>query len=297
MREISKLKGALYGAAVGDALGAPLEFMAPEQIVLQYGTVKDMVGGGWLHTAPGEGTDETALMLACAYGIIKNPTDPYAEIGKNYINWAISRPRDISDTTLRSIDRTMAKAHGKYLVPKARWQESAQQVDVFSNRGSIDNGAIVNMVYPALYYSREDEAVPIALDIANMTHANTQSNNACRLYTQLLFRIFNRGIDKKEMDELIDSTMYYRYKKEYVLPTACAHDSIVSMLHAFMETENFEEALIRAVNYGGDSDTIGAMTGGLAGCFYGFEAIPQRWLDALPSEIKQMLDEICAAIK
>ena len=153
MEKINKIKGALYGAIIGDALGAPLEFMPQEQIKAQFGKVTEMIGGGWLQVQPGEGTDETALLLATAYGIMKNPENPFAEIGKNFIKWAISRPKDISDTTLRSIDKTMSKGHGKHLIPKARWQESAGQVDLFSNRGSVDNGAILNTLYPALYYT------------------------------------------------------------------------------------------------------------------------------------------------
>ena len=96
MEKINKIKGALYGAIIGDALGAPLEFMPQEQIKAQFGKVTEMIGGGWLQVQPGEGTDETALLLATAYGIMKNPENPFAEIGKNFIKWAISRPKDIS---------------------------------------------------------------------------------------------------------------------------------------------------------------------------------------------------------
>ena len=296
MNKLDKIKGALYGAAVGDALGAPLEFMSEDQIKSKFGRVTEMLGGGWLQTMPGEGTDETALLLATAYGIMKNPENPYAEIGKNFIKWAISRPKDISDTTLRSVDKTMSKGHGKHLIPKARWHESAGQVDLFSNRGSVDNGAILNTLYPALYYNDEFTAVTNALDITNMTHVNTQSDNACRIYAQIIFHILNKNINKDDMDKMIDNTMYYDYKNEEVQPTASAYDSIIAMLHAFMPTETFEEAVLTAINYGGDSDTIGAITGGLAGCYYGYEAIPERFIEKLPQDVKQMLDTVIAAI-
>ena len=296
MNKLDKIKGALYGAAIGDALGAPLEFMSEDQIKSKFGRVTEMLGGGWLQTMPGEGTDETALLLATAYGIMKNPENPYAEIGKNFIKWAISRPKDISDTTLRSVDKTMSKGHGKHLIPKARWHESAGQVDLFSNRGSVDNGAILNTLYPALYYNDEFTAVTNALDITNMTYVNTQSDNACRIYAQIIFHILNKNINKDDMDKMIDNTMYYDYKNEEVQPTASAYDSIIAMLHAFMPTETFEEAVLTAINYGGDSDTIGAITGGLAGCYYGYEAIPERFIEKLPQDIKQMLDTVIAAI-
>ncbi len=270
--------------------------MSEEQIKTQFGKVTDMIGGGWLQVAPGEGTDETALLLAVAYGIIKDDKNPFTQIGKNFINWAISRPRDIGDTILRSIDKTMSKGHGKYLIPKARWHESAAQVDVFSNRGSVDNGAILNTLYPALYYKTEIEAVEKALDISNMTHVNTQSDNACRVYVQLVFRILHQDINNSDIDNLLDNTMYYNYKKEEVQPTASAYDSIVSLLHAFMSTDNFEDAVLKAVNYGGDSDTIGAITGGLAGVRYGYSAIPERFKEALPNDVKHMLDVAAEAV-
>ena len=297
MEKISRIKGALYGAVIGDALGAPVEFMSQRQIKATLGEVRDMIGGGWLKLAPGEGTDETALLLSTACGIIADSNNPCPQVGKHFINWAISSPKDINETTLRSIDRTMAKSHGNFAVPKARWHESAAQTDVYSNRGSIDNGAILNTLYPALYYKEEYDAIEKALDISNMTHVNTQSDNACRLYVQFIFRILHENIDKIAMEDIIANSMYHSYAQETVQPTISAFDSIVAMLHAFMETDNFEDALVKAVNYGGDSDTIGAITGGLAGCYYGYEAIPQRFIEALPKDIHKMLEIISKAIK
>lgn len=63
---------------------------------------------------------------------------------------------------------------------------------------------------------------------------------------------------------------------------------------AFVEEAGFENVLVHAVNLGGDADTIGAiaggLAGGLAGACYGYDAIPQRWIDALPQDIKARLD-------
>lgn len=295
MEKLNRIKGALYGAVIGDALGAPVEFMSQRQIKSTVGVVKDMLGGGWLKLAPGEGTDETALLLSTACGIMADSKNPCPQVGKHFINWAISAPKDIGETTLRSIDRTLAKSHGNFLVPKARWHESAKQVDLYSNRGSIDNGAILNTLYPALFYQDEFEAVEKALDISNMTHVNTQSDNACRLYVQFIFRIIHQDIDKQAMNEIVANTMYHNYEQEIVQPTISAFDSVVAMLHAFMETDTFEDAVLKAVNYGGDSDTIGAITGGLAGCYYGYEAIPKRFIEALPQDVIKMLKTISKA--
>ena len=62
------------------------------------------------------------------------------------------------------------------------------------------------------------------------------------------------------------------------------------------DSSDFEDAVLTAINWGGDSDTIGAITGGLAGCYYGYDNIPTRFIEAIPSDIKKMLDTIIEAI-
>ena len=64
----NKIGGALFGVAVGDALGAPLEFMNAKEIQHKHGTVKEMIGGGWLNVKPGEVTDDTQMTIAAALG-------------------------------------------------------------------------------------------------------------------------------------------------------------------------------------------------------------------------------------
>ena len=72
-KNIERVLGAMYGVAVGDALGGPVEFMDADAIARQYGILDTMVGGGWLSLSPGETTDDTAMTLAVAEGIMANP--------------------------------------------------------------------------------------------------------------------------------------------------------------------------------------------------------------------------------
>ena len=69
-KQLDRIRGALYGVAVGDALGGPLEFMSDRQICDAYGRVTDMIGGGWLNLKPGEVTDDTQMTLCVARGIL-----------------------------------------------------------------------------------------------------------------------------------------------------------------------------------------------------------------------------------
>jgi ADP-ribosyl-[dinitrogen reductase] hydrolase len=57
--------------------------------------------------------------------------------------------------------------------------------------------------------------------------------------------------------------------------------TLEASLWAFLTTENFKDAVLKAVNLGDDADTIGAITGGMAGLFYGFEQIPEEWINQL----------------
>ena len=109
------IAGALYGVAVGDALGGPLEFMTAEQIKKTHGRVTTMIGGGWLNLRPGETTDDTAMTLAVAEGIIANPEDPTEEIGRRFLAWADSGPKDIGGTCAAAIYYARAEARTKGL--------------------------------------------------------------------------------------------------------------------------------------------------------------------------------------
>ena len=90
----NKISGALYGVAVGDALGAPLEFMSAAEITRKYGSaVKDMIGGGWLNVEPGEVTDDTQMTIAVALAIAMHPEEPEPYAGQYFAEWAMGGPK------------------------------------------------------------------------------------------------------------------------------------------------------------------------------------------------------------
>lgn len=102
-----KIKGAFFGVAIGDALGAPLEFMNKKEIQHKYGTVKNMIGGGWLNVDPGEITDDTQMTLAVAKGIIECPDAPEPYVGKYFIDWLKTNPKDVGRTCRVSINNVI----------------------------------------------------------------------------------------------------------------------------------------------------------------------------------------------
>ena len=106
----NKIAGAIYGFAIGDAMGATTEFMTAEQIKKRYGQVTDIIGGGWLELYPGEITDDTQMTMCVMSAIMRKPKD-YDELvrycKKNFIIWANSNPKDIGAQCARAIHDLM----------------------------------------------------------------------------------------------------------------------------------------------------------------------------------------------
>lgn len=305
-----RIAGALYGVAVGDALGGPLEFMSAEEIAERHGRVASMIGGGWLSLRPGETTDDTAMTLAVAEGIMVSPDDPIPAIGERFIRWAKSGPKDIGGTCSRSILGANACATmttGAARRPRAdEWYHSAQ-LTAKENRGrSGGNGALMRAIYPALYYRDREDAILVTSEQGRMTHWDDQSDEACRLYADVVHYLVSEAEEgRNDSDghlgrhimEILEPT---RYNLEDVdalghvaklSPTGYVVDSLNCALYAFWSyAGSFEEAVVYAANLGGDADTIAAICGGLAGAFYGFEAIPKEWVAALSNADRARLD-------
>lgn len=301
MKDIrNRIAGALYGVAIGDALGAPLEFMSKEEISRKHGRVTEMIGGGWLNVVPGEITDDTQMTLAVAEGIIEGPDNPIQAIGKRFIEWARSGPNDIGGTCSMSI--RWAAFLGQNNEPdEEKWFEASKYTSETNGGRSGGNGALMRTVYPGLYYKELLMAVETAGAIAQMTHWDKKSTEACNLYTEMI-HLITESISREEAlqiirDVLKDSEYSLKARKQ-LKPTGYVVDSFNCALHSIAVTGTFEDAIIEAANLGGDADTIAAIAGGLAGVIYGYNEIPVRWIQTLdPGIRKQLVKLVDAAVK
>ncbi len=277
--KLSRYEGALLGVAIGDALGAPLEFMDKSEIQKRYGTVRDMMSGGWLNVEPGEVTDDTQMTIAVAEGIKANPSNPYFEIGKRFIDWYDTNPKDIGNTCRAVISEMKKYPHGSL-----HWQTAARILYKNTNGNTAGNGALMRTIYPAIYYNKY--AGNFAKAIGEMTHYHPESDLAVFNYTTVISEILEapEEIDvgwAKERVEFRMKAVRDRLGGKDPKPSGYVIDSAVCARDAIRNTSNFEDALIYAVNLGGDADTIGAITGGLAGAIYGAKEIPLRWTNSL----------------
>jgi len=288
-----RAKGSMYGVAVGDALGAPLEFMSQEDIIAKHGMlrVNKMLGGGWLNLEPGQTTDDTDMTLAVAEGIMKryhrhSIDDVVEKVGEGFIAWHHSRPKDIGHTCRVVIEAAEMNITKNEMKPSSAWRFCSEMYDIKNNHMSGGNGALMRTVPVGIAYSDWNETMIAARAIAQMTHWDGAAAVMVGDYSRVINRLV-RGADFGEIDRL--RLKYGASTKS----TGYSFDSLGCALWATLGAigaEDFEESLVRVVNLGGDADTAGAITGGLVGAASGFDAIPERWVNALPKPITDRID-------
>lgn len=280
---LDKIKGGLFGVAIGDALGVAVEFMSQEEISEKYGKVTEILGGGVFGFQKGEVSDDTDMTLCVAKGILKNPHFPLEDIGEEFLNWRSKIPKDIGNTVSMSF---------KFYDSVHNWETAARMAHDFMGGKSAGNGTLMRTLPVALAYSNLSKIETISKKQSKMTHFDDLASDACVLYNRMVHRLLlGEELNTVICDE-VKGTIY-----EHVLsqqPTCPANGYVVNtmewVLYSLLNTSSFEEAVQYAVNLGHDTDTVGAITGGLAGVYYGYKSLPVRYLNEL--HIYDELEEI-----
>jgi len=274
-----RARASFLGLAIGDALGATVEFMTPTEIRTKHGCHDKLVGGGWLRLRPGEVTDDTQMSLCIARSIVEKGISPEDIVGR-FVAWYRSRPPDIGNTCRRGIARyiTTGAVHG----PR--------------NDGDAGNGAVMRMTPVALAtLANWSGLAGAAIAQAHITHNHPLSDAACILVGQLMqLALIGQGMDR--LRRLADATAAglptFRYQPYHGLSTAYVVDTVQTVLHFLFSTSSFEECLVATVNQGGDADTTGAIVGAIAGAYYGLDEIPRSWLRRLDPLVRQEVESL-----
>ncbi|WP_248928619.1 ADP-ribosylglycohydrolase family protein [Paenibacillus hamazuiensis] len=284
MNLYTKIKGGLYGVAVGDALGGTTEFMTRKEIQQTHGYLTKMIGGGVWDLTPGEVTDDTMMTLCVAEGILENPHNPMTAIGERFLEWYRSNPKDIGNIIRRVL--------GTY---KGNWYEAAFLADLDLGQ-SAGNGSLMRCLPVGLIYPNVTDIEKISRMQSKMTHYDERCNQACEIYNRIVFRLLNGESLANAIGSEIADTEYEDLLED---EPACEPSGFVVhtfrwVLHILLTSGSFTEAVQRAANVGGDTDTIAAITGGIAGVYYGFESIPREYSDVIL--IKERLDRLTERI-
>lgn len=256
-----KVLGALYGFAIGDAMGATTEFMTASAIHAQYGQVDQIIGGGWLHLKAGEVTDDTQMTLCVADAIMDNwPNEDAVMQGicTNFENWLTTKPKDVGNTCYRSIVRNEGKPWKDWSWNNEFSQKSCKVQD-------LGNGGLMRCLVPCLMGQEE-----LAVMQSRLTHANDICDYAIRQYYHALWTCLTRLAPSSTLPPLTKTT-----------PTGHVENTLRNAIWWNRGWLTFRDTIIAAVNDGGDADTIAALAGGLAGARCGYTQIPSEWLSVL----------------
>ncbi len=279
---------AYLGLAIGDALGATVEFMTPREIAAQYGVHDKMRGGGWLHLRPGQVTDDTTMSLALGESILERGQVDALGAARAFDAWMRAKPVDIGNTVRRNLLQFRKTGN-----PEAPCSDH-----------DAGNGAAMRVLPAALAtLGRPEEAVRAACRAqAHVTHNSRLSDAACEC---LVFMVQDalRGAGKNELLHrhahplaARHSEFKFRGVRQQRNPSGYVADTLVAVFQAFFDTDDFRGCLTDVVNRGGDADTTGAIAGMLAGAQYGMEGIPREWLNALDESTRNACEAQARAL-
>lgn len=266
---LNRALGSFLGLAIGDALGATVEFMTAREIAAQYKIHNQIVGGGWLHLKPGGVTDDTEMALALGSALIASGGWNLRAIAEAFVAWMRGNPPDIGNACRRGISNYISK--GSLCVPPAE------------NNGG--NGAAMRNL-PAVLVSLKSEEILIqrSIEQGHLTHNHPKSDAATSALACMTRRLLLEG-ERAACDQiagdLIDRHPDFNFKPWPGTTSGYIVDTVQTVFDGFFNTGSFEECLVRVVNQGGDADTSGALAGQLAGALYGVQGIPVRWLKKL----------------
>jgi ADP-ribosyl-[dinitrogen reductase] hydrolase len=315
---LSKIQGSLIGLAVGDALGASVEFRPYEY--MQQNPVSDMQEGGTWGLQAGQWTDDTSMALCLAASlIVKESFDGYDQLVR-YKRWfrdgymsSTGKCFDIGSATRQAIvefenrqdqyAQKLNKTIPKHSLDKTI-AENLSHIDFDVKCGSqtaAGNGPLMRLApIPLFYFRSETDAIQNAAHSAILTHGDNKASDACRFYAALIHQAIN-GIPKATLldakfcegrfhpklhdDVLKIAQGSYKIKNGYqggIRGKGFVLDTLEAALWAFYnDDDKFEKGVLAAVNLGDDTDTTAAIYGQLAGAYYGYENLPRKWRDLI----------------
>ena len=277
--------GAYLGLAVGDALGATVEFLTAGEIRTKHGSHTKMIGGGWLNLKPGQVTDDTEMALCLGRVLVAHDGWHVVDACEGFAHWLKGHPVDVGNTCRRGIRRYITQ----------------HTVEGPANDGDAGNGAAMRSLPVTLACHGAPEAFEAwTLSQCHITHNNVLSDDATLALGRMVLALLDGGgrdACRAESERLIAKHRTFGCKTYKGLSTAYIVDTVQTVLHFFFNSDNFRDCLVNTVNQGGDADTTGALAGMLAGAAYGVRAIPGEWLDRLdPLVSMEIRDQVPALL-
>lgn len=308
------LSNGIIGLAIGDALGVPAEFKSREE--LKRYPITDMVGDGTYNLPAGTWSDDTSMTLATIDSIISTSTINPNDMANKFLNWFRNAEYTATNETF-DIGRTTLQALAKYEL-KLYDASSCGEDNEYSN----GNGSLMRILPIAYYIYYKDvtdnqEIYNIVKQVSSITHAHEVSILGCYIYVRFALELLN-GKDKveaynniKKLDySMFSSTTIDKYSRilnnniqnfdeENISSSGYVVSTLEAAMWLFLNSNNYNNTILRAVNLGEDTDTVAACTGGLLGIYYGIENIKSSWKQNLKKYdyIVELCDKFDETIK
>lgn len=301
---IEVVKGAILGLAVADALGVPVEFETRE--ALQMHPVKDMLGYGSHAVPAGSWSDDTSMALCTLNSIVKNGEIDLEDNISEFIKWAedgymtpYGEMFDIGRTTLTAL------------------RDFSINKDVYTCGGKAyfdnGNGSLMRIIPVSLFNhftnASTKDAITNIHTVSALTHAHECSLIACGIYDFVVKELINSPEKESVKSALNKAEKYYadfeevqHYKRLFddefintevslIKSSGYVVDTLEAAIWCLLNTDSYKECVLKAVNLGEDTDTVAAVAGGLAGILYGYDSIPQAWIDTIAKN--EMISDLC----
>jgi ADP-ribosyl-[dinitrogen reductase] hydrolase len=275
MMVMRKLKDAVYGFAVGDALGVPFEFKRRGSF-----RCTDMVGYGTWNQEAGTWSDDTSMLLATCDSIKKHDRCIQVhDIMDNFYQWYSSANYTAHHERF-DIGNTTEEALEQYSLGYSPME--CGQSTLYSN----GNGSLMRILPLAFIDCEEDEI----RKVSSLTHAHYISKEACVIYVEIAKQL----LQGESIQSILSSRLWkepferlgrlVQLTESDIKSSGYVIDTLEAALWCVSTTNTYKDSILKAVNLGEDTDTVAAVAGGLAGILYGYEQIPSEWIDKLAAK-------------
>lgn len=313
----------LLGVAIGDAIGVPYEFSEREE--MQQNPAKEMIGFKMYNQPPGTWSDDSSLTFCLAESLIEGYD--LKSLSSKFIKWrkeaywtAWNNVFDIGMTTTQAISRLERILISGNLHELKALKESAEEKD--NGNGSLMR--ILPLVFE-IYGKSDTEQFKIIWENSALTHRHIRAAMSCFIYLKFALKLLKQmdkqsayqktrkeigefwnkidfpPVERKNFARIIQNDLNEEEEKS-ILSGGYVIESLEASIWCILKSQTFEESVLKAVNFGHDTDTTGAITGGLAGILYTKENMPEFWIASLARmedifKLGERLDEKYNAIK
>ena len=293
--------GILLGLACGDALGRPVEGVPADSIESRYGHLDELVGDGVHHQPPGTLTDDTDLACCIARSLVARGDFAPTDVAERFVAWYEAGPIGMGRLTADAV---------RNLQEGVDWDEAGRRVWRSRPEGeNAGNGSVMRCAPYAVAFAGDPARLEaVSRESSAITHADPRCTAGCAVLNATIATVLRGDADavdalrtaRSQVDDVPDELAAVLNSvprpRERCRTTAYVVDTLGTALSIGLTADSAEKGIVDAVNLGGDTDTIGAVTGAVVGARFGASDLPERWLSVLDrvDELRELGEQLAA---